>query len=575
VSSCYPVHAPAFPPVATLPLLTWIGNAAAALLGRRGAVTRQAQQAGCSRQTVYHHAAKAQDALRQAQAPGPDRGALLREVQQLRQGNRQLWDWLAEALDCPKDKQRQFAVTATAMGLSLQQARSLLAILLPPARCPSRATLGRWVQAAARRAGAVLAVLDRACRGLTRCLALDEIFVRRRPVLTAVEPHSLAWLLGARAADRTGGTWAEALAAWPQVEDAVADGGSGLASGLLLAAQRRAAAGGGAAAPLRVRRDVSHTRRDGGRALRRAWQQAEARWAAAEAAERDRARAGRRGADRRGFNRRLAVRRRRATAAFEEAQRQERAWRRAAAALGVFRPDGALNDRAWASAELRAAAAALPGPRWAKARRALLDAQPDLPGPAARRPGGGRAAAGGACRAGGVLARPAGPAGPCGPGAAGVGRGAGGDRQRPAPAVGRRRRGGVRAGGAGAGGGGAGQQRRGVRPRRGADAPGAAPQADAGAAGPEAAVLERAGVRRGAAAGALPVRTPGAGAAQLRPVGPAPDGPRGVGATTVNRKTCGMRQCLPQPRRQGNELAVRKRSEARAPGPARTGARAA
>lgn len=118
--------------MATLPLLTWIGNAAAALLGRKGAVTRQAQQAGCSRRTVkVHHA------LRQAQAPGPTRGALPREVQQHRQENRQLWGWLAEALDCPRPKQRQFAVTAPAMGLSLRQARSLLAILLPPARCPA------------------------------------------------------------------------------------------------------------------------------------------------------------------------------------------------------------------------------------------------------------------------------------------------------------------------------------------------------------------------------------------------------------------------------------------------------
>ena len=361
--------------MATLPLLTWIGNAAAALLGRHGAVTRQARQAGCSRQTVYDHAAKVRGALEQAREPGPDRDALLQEVQQLRRENQQLWDWLAEALECPPGKHQQFAVAAAAMGLSLQQTRSLLAVLLPPARCPSRATLGRWVQAAARRAGAVLAVLDRACAGLARCLALDEIFFRRRPVLMGVEPHSLAWLLGARAADRTGATWAQALAAWPHVEDVAADGGSGLALGLELAARRRAAAAPSppAAVPLRVRRDVFHTRREGGRALRHTWQQAEARWAAAEEVERARARVGRRGADRRGFNRRLAGAWRRATAAFEEAQGQERAWRRATAALGVFRPDGALNDRAWAAAELRAAAAELPGPRWAKVRRLLLD----------------------------------------------------------------------------------------------------------------------------------------------------------------------------------------------------------
>jgi hypothetical protein len=357
-------------------LLTWIGNAAAALFGRHGAVTQQAQQAGCSRQTVYDHAHKVQHALQQAQLPGPTRAELLQQVQQLRAENQQLWDWLAEVVDGPPPQQRQqFAVAAAAMGLSLQQTRSLLALVVAAARCPSRATLGRWVQAAARRAGAVLAVLDRVCRGLVRCLCLDEIFLHRQPVLMGVEPHSLAWLLGARAADRTGATWAQALASWPQVQDVAVDGGSGLALGRKRAAQQRVAQAPtpAEAAPLRVRLDVFHTRREGGRALRCAWQQAEAHWEAAEEVERAKARVGRRGADRRGFNRRLASAWRRATAAFEQAQRQEQAWQRALAALAVFRPDGALNDRAWASAELHAAAAALPGPRWAKTRRLLLD----------------------------------------------------------------------------------------------------------------------------------------------------------------------------------------------------------
>jgi hypothetical protein len=361
--------------VANLPLLTWIGNAAAALFGRHGAVTQQAQLAGCSRQTVYDHQAKVQHAVAQAQTPGPSRDALRQELEQLRAENQQLWDWLAEALDCPKDKQQQFAAAAAAMGLSLQQTRSLLALFMPKPRCPSRATLGRWVQAAARSASAVLAVLDRACTGLVECLCLDEIFCRRRPVLMAVEPHSLAWLLGGRAADRTGATWAQALAAWPQVRDVAADAGSGLALGLTLAARQRAARAPPAteATPLRVRLDVCHTRREGARALRRVWQQAETHWVVAEEAERAKARVGRQGADRRGFNRRLACCWRRATAAFEKAQRQEQAWRRAVAALAVFRPDGTLSDRAWAQAELTAAAKELPGRRWAKTLRLLLD----------------------------------------------------------------------------------------------------------------------------------------------------------------------------------------------------------
>jgi hypothetical protein len=363
--------------VAKLSVLAWIGNAAAALCGRHGDVTRQAHGNACSRQTVYDHAAKVQQAVTAAQRAGPSREELLQEVQRLREENRQLWDWLAQAFDCPPAKRRQFAVAAAALGLSLQQTRTLLAILVPADLLPSRATLGRWVQQGARRAGRLLQVLDRACQRLVVCLCLDEIFFRRRPVLMAVEPHSLAWVLGRRAPDRSGPTWAQALAAWPHAADVAADGGSGLELGLELARRRRqegAARDRVAAVPLRVRLDVFHTRREGGRALRLVWSQAEGQWE--EAAKRDRAKArfDRGGGDRRHFKANVAGKAwATAVAAFEAAQRQEAAWQRAAAALQVFRPDGRLNERAWAEAQVRAAVADLPGPRWAKARRMLQD----------------------------------------------------------------------------------------------------------------------------------------------------------------------------------------------------------
>src|SRR5436853_6341486 len=83
----------------------------------------------------------------------PARADLLQEVHRLRDENRQLWDWLEHTIDCPPDKQQQLTVTAAAMGLSLQQILTLLAILLPVKVRPSRATLGRWVQHGAQRAG--------------------------------------------------------------------------------------------------------------------------------------------------------------------------------------------------------------------------------------------------------------------------------------------------------------------------------------------------------------------------------------------------------------------------------------
>lgn len=46
-----------------LSLRTWIRNAAAVFSGHHGDVTRQAEQSGCSRQTVYQHARKVERRL--------------------------------------------------------------------------------------------------------------------------------------------------------------------------------------------------------------------------------------------------------------------------------------------------------------------------------------------------------------------------------------------------------------------------------------------------------------------------------------------------------------------------------
>jgi hypothetical protein len=353
----------------TLPVLTWIGNAAAVLNGAWGAVTRQAHLAGCSRQAAYDQAPKVRQAVADAQAGGPSRAELLRTIAELRQENRQLWESLEQAIDFPQDKQRRFAAAAAAMGLSLRQTWALLAICLPAGCRPSRATLGRWVNQAAGRAARLLAVLDRACQGLVLLLCLDEIFVRRKPVLVGVEPHSLAWVLGRRADDRSGPTWCQALEPWPHVTYVAADGGSGLHLGLELAERKRQEAG--PVPPREVNLDNFHIQREGRRALRRDWQEAEAVWVKAEEADRAVARARRQGQDLRRVVHTARAAWEKAAQALAAVERREAAWRRAVAALRLFRPDGRLNDRAWAAAEVAAAVQELPGSRWQRACRML------------------------------------------------------------------------------------------------------------------------------------------------------------------------------------------------------------
>ena len=61
---------------------------------------------------------------------GPTRAELVRENKALRRENTQLWEWLFQTIEFPLPNQQKFAVTAMAMGLSLNQTLVLLVILL-------------------------------------------------------------------------------------------------------------------------------------------------------------------------------------------------------------------------------------------------------------------------------------------------------------------------------------------------------------------------------------------------------------------------------------------------------------
>jgi hypothetical protein len=360
--------------VAKLSFLTWLGNTAARFLGKHGAVTEQAQQADCSRQTVYDHARKVQQAVVEAQLPGPSRDELLHDNERLRAENQQLWDSLDSMVNFAEGRQQQFAATAAALGLSLSQTVVLLTIVLGKVCCPSRAKVGRWVQASSGRAARLLQVLDRACQALVRTLCLDEIFLRRQPVLMGVEPHSMTWVLGLRAKDRTGETWAAALTPWPQLSYSLVDGGTGLRRGLKLLAQQRREEK--ATVPLESNLDNFHIQQDGQKALRGEWQAAEVLWEKAERADRvvvEKSRRQGQNACAASTTARWAWQR--AETAFRQAEQREQAYRRVVAALELFRADGTLNHRAAARADIVAALKQLPGPRWAKFGRMALDAR--------------------------------------------------------------------------------------------------------------------------------------------------------------------------------------------------------
>lgn len=116
--------------MARLPMVSWIGNAAAVLVGGWGAVSRQARAAGCSRQAAYDHAQKVEQAVSEAAGGGPSREQLQRQVREQAVRIAMLEKRLTEAVEFPEQQQQRFAATATAMGLSYGQSRELLQIVV-------------------------------------------------------------------------------------------------------------------------------------------------------------------------------------------------------------------------------------------------------------------------------------------------------------------------------------------------------------------------------------------------------------------------------------------------------------
>ena len=439
---------------------------------------------------IYDHAQKVQAAVEDAHDGGPTRAELIEQNQHLRQENAQLWDWLAQTIEFPPSKQREFSVTAAAMGLSLNQVLVLLALILGKQACPGRSTLHRWIKAAGLAAGRVLKSLDARCRALVLVGCLDEIFFHGRPVLVGVEPASMAWFLGQKANDRSGATWAKALRDWTALSFVTADAGTGLQAGIAAVQQERQEDGQagvgerpgcvphdpGGAAGLAPELEPRGTTLGAGRSGRPAGSSRRSGRARMPGARRSR----------------RVVPGRRPRRPSRSTSDPKRAGRWPMVALAVFRPEGHLNDRAWAEQQIALALPLLSGREWSKVR-GFLQAQETLtfldrlhrqlreavPEDAV------------ACGVGAVVVAASAaapsehPGSRCGCGPCGASGATGG-----LPEAGRELAEVVRGRGAGVASDGARQQCGGVHEQRAADAPVAAQDGDAGLAGPEAPVLE-------------------------------------------------------------------------------------
>ncbi len=334
----------------SLPVPPPIASAAAVFCGQQGDVSRLARTRGVFRQTLYREAHGVVAALDPA-GPSALVGRLRQQMAALQAQVDQLQQQLQQALVVTTDQHAEFASVAQALGVSLSSARSLLVVLLGQA-APSVAQLGRLTKKAACQASAVLEVLDEAARCQARQVAADEIFVGRRPVLMTIEQQSLCWLGGRLADSRDGDEWAKEFEKLPNAEQVTRDGGRGMEKGLKIVNAQRKTAGNKEIADQEDHFHILHRAR---RALREVKGKALRALRKAEDAQAQLRRDRRKGKLPGGRWAAVAKRWRQAEQAFDRWSAQEKSFQRLRAGLRLWTPEGQLNTRQRAEAEVQAA----------------------------------------------------------------------------------------------------------------------------------------------------------------------------------------------------------------------------
>jgi hypothetical protein len=346
-----------------------IASAYVIVCGVHGDITRQAQQRGVTRQRLYREHASVATAL--------EGTTWHKQEEQWQQRNQELEHRIAalekrlsQAVVLDKEKQKEWASVAQAVGVSLPICQILLEVLLAE-RAPKVATLGRWTKAAGKKAGELLAVLDEFTSDKVTQAVADEIYTKK-PVLMVLEPESLCWVSGRLVSGASGAEWTKELGKLPQLQQVTRDAGVGLSKGVADLNQQRAAQG---LTPVADQLDHFHTLREGGRAVGQAQRRASAALKAADQAEAEQARRQRHGQTTQGTHNRVRFCWAKADQAMDAWQARDQAWQKVKQAVQLVTAEGELNTRARAEAELAATVPQLPDAEFAKAKRLLQQPQ--------------------------------------------------------------------------------------------------------------------------------------------------------------------------------------------------------
>ena len=340
-----------------------IASAYFVVFGQYGDVSRYAEERGVCRQLVYREA----DWLRNCLATSREKiDALEQQVRELDQQKAALEQRLTLSVELDEEKQAQLAAVGQANGVSLPVVWVFLDVLISGKQL-SVASLGRRTKALGKKSGELLAVLDEFARARARQAAADELYVND-PVRMVVEQESLCWLSGQLSAAVDGEGWAQEFRQLPSLEQLARDGGSALAKGVALVNAERQEQG----RPLLVDQgDHFHALHGASGGFRKAQRRAAATLDVAEKAEKELAECKKQGqhANAASGNARTAWRK--AEEAMDDWSEIDDAWSKTKQALRLVTPEGDLNTRQRAEAQLAQTLPRLPDADFAKTKRQI------------------------------------------------------------------------------------------------------------------------------------------------------------------------------------------------------------
>jgi hypothetical protein len=141
---------------------------------------------------------------------------------------------LENSVEVTSQRLRDLSLTLAVLPVSYRDIRDVVGLAYGEKYAPSEASLCKMMQHYGTIAGLIL--LDEKVTSRFSSAGVDEIFFHQTPILTVVDPDSMAVGACERSQDRTGESWNSVLSHFPNLRYVISDEAKGIGNGVYLTA---------------------------------------------------------------------------------------------------------------------------------------------------------------------------------------------------------------------------------------------------------------------------------------------------------------------------------------------------